>query len=323
MSSHVDYLLKRLFLLVPVLFIVSAAIFLLLRIIPGDPALLVLTGPGGGGQASPDAVAKVRAQLGLDRPIYAQYFSWLWSLLRLEGARSYVTGGAVLPDIAPKILVTIQVALLSTVLSILVAVPLGIISAMKPDSWVDMAARLLSVSGLCIPSFWTATLVVVSLSRFFGWVPPLGFVTLFDDPWTNIQQIIWPVLILAYHNAAVISRMTRSGMLEVLRQEYVRTARSKGLRERYVILRHSLRNALLPVVTIMGVQFSILLSGAVIVETIFSVPGLGRQMIVSILNRDYPTVETIVAVFAFFVVLSNLLIDLLYTQLDPRVELRT
>jgi len=305
----------------PVLFGVSVLIFVLMRVIPGDVARLLLSGGGEGGVASEQAVAKVRQELGLDKPLHVQYVNWIVSIARLEGGHSYFSGRPVFQEIAQRLPLTVELAAFTIVVAVLIAVPLGALAAVRQDTWLDYVLRVVSIGGLAMPTFWTATLIILGLAVIFGALPPLGVTSnLFDDPLRTLQQLVWPALALGYYDAAMISRMTRSQMLEVLRQDYVRTAWAKGLRERMVILRHALRNAVLPVITIIGLQFAYLLGGTVIMEKIFFLPGMGSALVDSIIRRDYPVIENIVVLFAFMVLAVNLVIDVLYAWLDPRIR---
>jgi len=215
---------------------------------------------------------------------------------------------------------TIELALLAIVLSLLVALITGILSAVHQDTWVDYLFRVVSIAGLSIPNFWLGTLIILALSQVFLWTPPLGYVEFFEDAWTNLQQIIWPALALGYSLAAVTSRMTRSAMLEVLRQDYIKTAWAKGLAGQAVVLRHALRNALLPMITLSSIQLGHLLGGTVIMETIFTLPGVGRYLVDGIFHRDYPVTQTIVVMMGFIFVCINLVVDLFYAWLDPRIR---
>ncbi len=305
----------------PVLFGVSVLIFVLMRVIPGDVARLLLSGGGEGGVASEQAVAKVRQELGLDKPLHVQYVNWIVSIARLEGGHSYFSGRPVFQEIAQRLPLTVELAAFTIVVAVLIAVPLGALAAVRQDTWLDYVLRVVSIGGLAMPTFWTATLIILGLAVIFGALPPLGVTSnLLDDPLRTLQQLVWPALALGYYDAAMISRMTRSQMLEVMRQDYVRTAWAKGLRERMVILRHALRNAVLPVITIIGLQFAYLLGGTVIMEKIFFLPGMGSALVDSIIRRDYPVIENIVVLFAFMVLAVNLVIDVLYAWLDPRIR---
>ena len=315
-----QYLARRLLMFVPVLLGVSLLIFGLMRVLPGDVAMMILAGNSGEGSVSQAQLQTLRHQLGTDRPIYEQYGRWIWGLATLDAGRSLKTDQPVLDEIQRRFPITLELAVLTGVIATIIALPLGVVSAIRQNTWLDYAMRFISIAGLAAPTFWIGTLMILAMVRFFDWIPPLGFSSVFDDPVTNMQQIIWPALALGYHFVAVVSRMTRSQMLEVMRQDYIRTAWSKGLRERLVIYRHALKNALIPIVTLMGIQFAFLLGGTVIMETIFVIPGLGRSLVESITYRDYPMVQVIVMLFALVILVSNLLVDLVYAWLDPRIS---
>ena len=262
-------------------------------------------------------------------PIYRQYYNWISSFVQGDLGTSYATKTSVARELfgqgfqgfiqRSRFMATLEIAVLAVTLSALIGIPLGIIMALRQDSWIDYALRVLTITGLAMPTFWTATLVILGLTIYFDWLPPLGYKGFFEDPITNLKQIAWAVVPLGFNSAAFKARLTRSQMLEILRQDYVRTARSKGLMERVVIYRHALKNAMLPVITIIGLQFAILMGGTVIIEVIFNVPGLGRTLIQAIGSRDYPVVQALVMLFALILVVSNLLVDLFYTWMDPRI----
>ncbi|MDO8530639.1 MAG: ABC transporter permease [Dehalococcoidia bacterium] len=315
-----QYLARRLVMFIPVLLGVSLLIFALMRVLPGDVALMILAGSSGEGSVTQEQLRTLRHKLGTDRPVYEQYARWIWGLATLDAGRSLKTDQPVLDEIRRRFPITLELAVLTAVIATIVSLPLGVISAIRQDTWLDYVMRIISIAGLAAPTFWIGTLMILAMVRFFNWIPPLGFASLIDDPATNIQQVIWPALALGYHFVAVVSRMTRSQMLEVMRQDYIRTAWSKGLRERFVIYRHALKNALIPVITLMGLQFAFLLGGTVIMETIFVIPGLGRTLVESITFRDYPMVQAIVMLFAVVILVSNLFVDLVYAWLDPRIS---
>jgi peptide/nickel transport system permease protein len=296
-------------------------VFGLMNVLPGDVARMILVGPGGEGGAKPEDVAKLRAQLGLDRPLPVQYADWLWGVARLDVGNSLWSSEPVFKELKQRIPLSLELAVMASVISIVLAIPSGVISAVKQGTWMDYVARVLSITGLSMPNFWVGTLIILFLVYQFGWTPPLGYTGLMDDPWKNFQQLIWPALALGFGQAAIISRMTRSSLLEVMREDYVRTARSKGLGERSVIMRHAIRNALLPVVTLCAIQFGYILGGTVVMETVFSLPGVGRYLVDAIAHRDYPVVQTLVLLFAIVFVLINLVVDIVYTKLDPRIRL--
>ena len=313
------YVLRRLIATVPVLLAVSIIVFLIMRVAPGDVAQVLLAGESGSA-ASLEEVRQLRAQLGLDRPYLVQYAAFIGGLITVNPGKSLWTGQPVMAELRQRIPITLQLALMAVLISWLVALPVGVLSAVFQDTWVDYMLRVFSVAGLALPAFWTGTLMVLVLAQYLQWLPPLGYVSPLDNPRANIQQFIWPALIIGYTAAAILSRMTRSSVLEVLREDYVRTARAKGLGGAVVVGRHVLKNALAPVLTLSVVQIGNLLGGSVISETIFTLPGVGRFLVDAILHRDYPVVQTIVVMFAVVVVTLNLLMDLLYAWFDPRTR---
>jgi peptide/nickel transport system permease protein len=314
-----EYLLRRLLITLPVLLAVSIIIFLIMHVAPGDAARMMLSGSTGETVADEATVAKLRTQLGLDRPYVVQYADFMFGLIRFDPGKSLWSGLPITQEIADRAPITLELAVLAAIISWLIALPTGMLSAVRRDTWVDYVFRVVSVAGLAVPVFWLGTLVVLALSTWFRWTPPLGY-TGVSDPGRNIQQFIWPAVVLGYSGAAVLSRMTRSAMLEVLREDFVQTARAKGLRERVVVGRHALKNALLPVITLSAIQLGHLLGGAVISESIFALPGIGRFLVDGIFHRDYPVVQTIVVLLAVVFVLLNLVVDVLYAWLDPRIR---
>lgn len=281
--------------------------------------MIILSGAGDV-RVDPQRYAELRHQLGLDLPLYQQYGSWLWGLLHLDGGTSLYSGKPVFSEVAQALPITLELAILSTLISLMIAIPVGVISAVRQDTVWDYSLRVFAISGLAMPNFFTGSMLILGLVIFFLWLPPLEFASLFQNPAVNLQQMIWPALVLGHDHAAILSRMVRSTMLEVLRQDYVRTALSKGLLDRHVIVRHALRNALLPVVTLLGVQFGRMLGGTVIVESIFVLPGMGSRFVDGVLNRDWVMVQTLVTLFAFAFLLINVLVDLTYASLDPRIR---
>lgn len=326
-----QYIIRRLFLFVPVLLGVSVLIFVLMRVVPGDVALMVLVGPGGEASVDPQLYQQVRSKLHLDRPLFvdftnpargSQYGEWVWGLIQGDWGKSLRNDTPVLKEILLRFPLTFEIATLTAIIAVLIAIPLGIIMAARPDGWIDYIARVVSIGGLAMPSFWVAALMLLFMVIWFKTMPPLGYTHIWDQPWTNISQVIWASLALGYFKASIVARMTRSALLEELGQDYIRTALSKGLRERVVLFRHALRNAMLPVVTLVGAQYAALMSGTVIMEALWNLPGLGNSLIDSIKFRDYPMVQGLVMVFAFIVIVANLLVDLVYAWLDPRVRYR-
>jgi peptide/nickel transport system permease protein len=294
-------------------------VFVIMRVIPGDVTLLILGGDQTG-RIDPQQLAAMRHQLGLDQPIAVQFGTWLWSVLRLDFGTSLWTGQPVIEEVLIRLPLSLEVAILATIVSVLLAIPLGMIAAVRQDTWVDYAIRILSIGGQAIPSFWVGILVILFLVIYFGWGPPLEFTPPWVDPWANFQQLVWPVLTVGYRYAAVTTRMTRSTVLEVLREDYIRTAWAKGLRQRAVVIRHALKNAMLPVITLVGTEFAFLIGGLVVTETVFTLNGVGRFVVDAVAHRDYPVVQALVFLIALCFVVVNLLIDLTYAWFDPRIR---
>lgn len=311
------YIAKRLLLTIPTLIGVTLIVYGLIRFIPGDPVTVQL---GDTGRASEEDIERIKDTLGLNDPWYEGYGDWVWGVARGDFGESLWTGREVRGDILDRLPVTLELAGLAVLFSMLIAVPGGIISAARQDGAADYSIRVLSILGLSIPGFWLGTLMFVLPPRWFDWTPPIIYHEFIDDPIANLQQFWLPAIILGLALAASTMRITRSAMLEVLRQDYIRTAWAKGLRERSVIIRHALKNAMIPVITLVGLQFSVLLGGTVIIEQIFSLPGLGRLTLEAITQRDYPVIQGTVLFIATIFVLMNLLIDLSYAWLDPRIR---
>jgi peptide/nickel transport system permease protein len=313
------YIIRRLLLAIPVLLISSLIVFGLMRVMPGD-ALTALMAESG--NVSERELQKLRKDLGLDLPYYEQYLIWLWQMVSLNPGYSIFTSEPIPVALKKSIPVTIELALLAMILGLVIAIPLGVLSATRQDKPSDYVGRLVAISGLSLPDFWLGTLVITFAAIWFGWIPPLGYASVWESPWTNLQQFLLPAAVLGFRLSAATMRMTRSTLLEVLREDYVRTAWAKGLGERVIIYKHALKNALIPVVTIVGGQLGTLLAGTVIVETIFALPGMGRLTVEAILYRDYPIVQTNVMLVAGTLVTLNLLVDLTYAWLDPRIRYR-
>jgi peptide/nickel transport system permease protein len=314
----IRYIARRTLLIVPVLVGLSIAVFLMLRLIPGDVVDVIL---GSEGSASPERLAELRKIFGLDQPLPAQYLAWIASLLSGDFGRSIRTSRPILPDVLARIPVTYQLAVMAMVLSLVLAVPLGVVSSVKRSTSVDSLVRIVGLLGLSIPNFWLASMLILLVSQHFrGSLPTYGYVYPNQDLLGSFRSLLLPALALAAANMAILMRMTRSSMLDVLRQEYVLTARAKGLVERLVLYRHALRNALIPVVTVAGVQVGYLLGGAVIIEQIFALPGLGTLVLNGISQRDYPVVQAGMLFIAASFVLVNLAVDVLYAYLDPKIH---
>ncbi len=311
------YIIRRLVVAMPSLLIVTILIAGLLRLQPGDVVMARLSESG---YLTQEDVDEMRAELGLDKSFPVQYVDWVTGVLQGDLGVSLWTGRDVLETLATRSRVSIQLAMMAMIVAVVTAIPLGIISAVRQDSWMDYAARMFSITGLSVPDFFLATMLLYILSVWVGWLPDFGYTPPWEDPWANMQAFVFPALIVGYRSSAINARMTRSAMLEVLRQDYVRTARAKGLIERVIIFKHALRNALIPVITIMGSQLTFLLGGLVIVEVVFSLPGVGTLGFEAIQVRDYPVVQGVVFFTAILFIVSNLLIDLSYAVIDPRIR---
>ena len=314
------YLAKRLLLIVPTLLGVASLVFVIMRVIPGDVALLILGGDSG--QIDRAQLAAMHRQLGLGQPLVVQFGTWLWGVVRFDFGTSLWTGRPVVEELLIRLPLSLELAFLATGVSVLIAIPLGMLAAARQDTWVDYVVRVVSIGGLAIPSFWVGILVILLLVIYFGWGPPLEFTPPWVDPWANFQQMVWPVITVGYRYAAVTTRMTRSTVLEVLREDYIRTAWAKGLAERVIVIRHALKNAMLPVITLIGTEFAFLIGGLVVTETVFTLNGVGRFVVDAVAHRDYPVVQALVFVIAFGFVIVNLLIDLTYAWFDPRIRYR-
>jgi peptide/nickel transport system permease protein len=316
-----SYVLRRLALFVPTLLGVSILIFVLMRLVPGDIAEILVYQTGSEASAvQKRQIQQIRDELGLSRPVVVQYLRWVGDALRGDFGKSYTQRRPVADILKERFPRSMELAFLTIVIAVAWAIPLGVVSAVRQNTALDYLARAVSLSGLSLPLFFTGALILYALVRFFRWLPPLEFVPLTENPLENLKQLIWPALAQAYYISAPITRLTRSQMLEVIRQDYVRTARAKGLAERAVVYRHALRNSLLPVVTFIGWWGGRLLGGVVIMEIIFSVPGMGTALVQAVSYRDYPTVQALILVMALVFLVVNLAVDLLYAWLDPRIR---
>jgi len=302
-----------------VLWLVSLVIFSLVRILPGDAVIMQLDQAAA---PTPEALTRARQELGLERTFLAQYRTWVTGAVQGDLGRSLVTRRPVTQELLKRINLTSHLAVMAVVVALLIAIPIGVLSAVKQDTMSDYVGRLFAILGLSLPDFWLATVVITFLAIWFQWIPPIGFAPLWVDPVRCLSQLLIPAVIIGARLAAVSMRMTRSSLLEVLGQDYIRTARAKGVRERAVVVRHALKNAFIPVVTVVGQQFSVLLGGTVIVEFIFLQPGVGSLILDAVLLRDYTLIQGAVLFFATVIVVTNLLVDLSYAWLDPRIRYR-
>jgi peptide/nickel transport system permease protein len=315
------YILKRLLAMIPTLIGVAVLIFLLLRVIPGDVVEARYIGEGSVFQ-SQELMDIERKRLGLDQPLWKQFTSWMWGIVRLDFGLSMWTGSPISEEIELRFALSLQLALMASAIATLLAIPLGILAALKQDTWVDYAVRVFSISGLAMPSFWLGILMILSMLIFFHWLPPMVFTPLWVDPWENLAKLIWPALAVGYRYCAVGTRMMRSTMLEVLREDYIRTARAKGLWLKMILARHALKNAILPVLTIISLEFAFLLGGLVVTEQVFNLNGLGMLFVEAIARRDYTLTQALVLLTATAFLIVNFVVDIAYAWLDPRIRYR-
>jgi peptide/nickel transport system permease protein len=315
------YVIRRVLLFLPTLIGASMLIFVLMRLVPGDIAEILVYQTGSESSAiQKRQIQQIRRELGLDRPVPVQYLDWAAGAIRGDFGQSYFQRRPVRDILLERFPRSMELALLTLLIAVVWAIPLGVVSAVRQNTAIDYLARALSLSGLSLPIFFTGALILYGLVRFFRWLPPLEFVSFTENPLENLKQLIWPALAQAYYISAPITRLTRSQMLEVVRNDFIRTARAKGLAERAVVYRHALRNSLLPVVTFIGWWGGRLLGGLVIMEVIFVVPGMGTALVQAVSQRDYPTVQALVFLMALVFLIVNLAVDLLYAWLDPRIH---
>jgi peptide/nickel transport system permease protein len=314
------YTVRRLLAIIPTIFLISIFVFFIMRVMPGDVALLLLGGPDSNQSFTEEELEEVRDRLGLNDPLPVQYIHWLEDLAFHKGGKSLFTNEPVFDEVARRLPLTLELTIGSIILAHLIAIPAGIFSALRRNSLMDHGVRLFSITGLAIPNFWLGIIIILLLVNTFNYSIPLGYVSPFEDPWKNFQQHIFPTLVLGTALSASVARMTRATMLETLREDYVRTARAKGLRGSTVIMRHVLRNSILPVMTISALQLGALISGTVVTERVFSLPGVGRFIVDAIFQRDYIVVQTIVLFFGVVYMLINLATDLAYAVVDPRIR---
>ena len=316
-----QYIVKRLLAMIPTLLGVAILIFVLLRVVPGDVVEARYLAQGSQ-FVSQDLMNQERAKLGLDKPLWQQFTSWMAGLFRLDFGVSMWTGAPISEEIKLRFALSLQLALMASCIATLLAIPLGIIAAIKQDTWVDYAVRVFSIAGLATPSFWLGILMILTMLVVFKWIPPMVFTPFWVDPWLNLQQLIWPALAVGYRYSAVGTRMMRSAMLEVLREDYIRTARAKGLWLKLILARHALKNAILPVLTIISLEFAFLLGGLVVTEQVFNLNGLGMLFVEAIARRDYTLTQALVMLVATVFLLVNFFVDIAYAWLDPRIRYR-
>ncbi len=314
------YVLTRLAMMVPTLLGVAVLTFLLLRVIPGDVVTLKYSGEGA--FVPRETIDAERTRLGLDKPLVEQFVDWIGGAARFDFGLSMWTGRPIAQEIAIRLPLSVELAVLATLVAVVLAIPLGALAALYHDTWLDYVIRVLSIGGLAMPSFWLGIVLILVLLALFRWTPPVTFTPFFEDPLANLSQLIWPALAVGYRYSAVAARMTRSSLLEVLREDYIRTARAKGLGGWSVVVGHALRNALMPVVTVIGLEFAFLIGGLVVTEQVFNLNGIGKLMVEAITRRDYTMTQALVLLSATVYVVVNFLVDMFYVVLDPRVSYR-
>jgi peptide/nickel transport system permease protein len=313
------YIIRRLLLVIPSLIGVAVAVFFLIRVMPGDVVVVKLRADGVA--VSEDAIIAERKRLGLDKSIGYQFVDYMWGLAHFDLGKSLWTGDKVVNEIMIRFPVSLQIAIMATLIAVFIAIPLGTISALYRDTWIDYTVRVLAVSGLAIPSFWLGMIIVMSLITIFGWLPQIGYVSIFENPMANLAALFWPALSVGYRYAAVATRMMRSALLEVMREDYIRTARAKGVFRRIITRRHAMRNAMLPVVTVIGLEFAFLIGGLVVTEQVFNINGIGKLFVDATTRGDFTLIQGLVLLIAVTFILVNLVVDLLYAWLDPRIRL--
>jgi peptide/nickel transport system permease protein len=306
--------------MIPTLVGVAALIFFLMRVVPGDVVELRFSGESS--FASKQQLDQERARFGLDRPLWRQFVEWMWGLARFDFGRSMWTGAPISEEIRLRFMLSLELAILATIVAVVLAIPLGVIAALKQDTWVDYAVRIFSLAGIATPSFWLGIVLILGLLIIFRWLPPM----VYTPPWVslsqNLAQLIWPALAVGYRYSAVATRMTRSAMLEVLREDYIRTARAKGMVEQLVLTRHALKNAMLPVLTVIGIEFAFLMGGLVVTEQVFNLNGLGLLFVQAVAHRDYTLTQALVLLVAAIFIVVNFVMDLMYAWIDPRIRYR-
>jgi len=318
------YTVKRVLLMIPTLIGAAIVVFSLLRLIPGDVCELRMAGDGA--YVDQAAIELCRDKLGINDPFFVQFFDFLKGFVVFDLGESMWTNRAITTEIGLRFQLSLQIAIMATIVSVAISIPMGTISAIKQNTWIDYAVRTFSIAGIAIPSFWLGIMIILGLlittQAWFGvaWMPPIEYVSPFEDPVGNLTQLIWPALATGYRYSAVATRMTRSALLEVLREDYVRTARAKGLLEKVIINRHALKNAMLPVVTVIGIEFAFLMGGLVVTEQVFNLNGLGKLFVESVTNHDYALTQALVMLVVLIFVITNFIVDIFYAWLDPRIR---
>jgi peptide/nickel transport system permease protein len=314
------YIFQRVLLMIPTLIGVAVLIFLMLRIMPGDVVEVKLRGDGG--NVSQETIEAERHRLGLDKPMIVQFKDWMVGVATFNLGKSMWTDRPVSEEIAIRFELSFQIAIMATLIGVLIAVPFGTLSALYRDTWFDHMVRILAIGGIAVPAFWFAMLIILALLATFNWLPPITFTPIYKDPWANLSQLIWPAMATGYRLAAVQSRVIRSSLLEVLNEDYIRTARAKGVYEKVVLFRHALRNALLPAITVIGLEFAFLMGGLVVTEQVFNLNGVGKLFVQSVARSDFTLIQGIVMMIAIFYIVTNLVVDILYAVFDPRIRYR-
>ncbi|MBM3538340.1 MAG: ABC transporter permease [Alphaproteobacteria bacterium] len=314
------YAVQRLLLAIPTLIGVAIVSFFLLRVVPGDVVEVKLRGDGGA--VTQETIDMERKRMGLDKPLMAQFGDWMLGLATLNLGKSMWTDRPVVEEIAIRLELSLQVAIMASLVAVMLAVPLGTIAALMRGTWVDYVVRIITIAGLSIPSFWLGLMIMLMLLVLFNWLPPITFTPLYVDPKANLTQLIWPAMAVGYRYSAVTARMVRSQLLEVMNEDYIRTARAKGVYEKLVITRHALRNALLPAITVLGLEFAFLIGGLVVTEQVFNLNGIGKLFVQSVSRNDFTLIQGMVMMIAGFYIIVNLTIDMLYAVFDPRIRYR-
>ena len=319
-----QYIFKRLLLVIPTLFGAAVLVFLLLRLIPGDICDMRLAGEGG--LVDEETLNTCRVLMGIDKSLWLQFVDFIWGFIRFDLGISMWTGQPISYEIGLRFHLSLQVAIMATLSAIVISIPLGTISAIKQNTWIDYFVRAFSIAGIAIPSFWLGIIIILGLlitTQYFSgtpWMPPIQFKPIWEDPMHNLSQLLWPAIATGYRYSAVATRMTRSTLLEVLREDYVRTARAKGLLEKVIINRHALKNAMLPVVTVIGIEFAFLMGGLVVTEQVFNLNGLGKLFVEAVDHHDFTLTQALVMVVVTIFVFTNLIVDIFYAWLDPRIR---
>ena len=312
------YAINRILLMIPTLIGVAILVFILLRLMPGD--IVELRFRAEGGNVPQEIIDAERARLGLDKPLLIQFFVWIKGLAVGDFGTSMWTGRPVIDEILSRLPLSLEVAILATILATAISIPLGTLSAVFQNTWIDYVVRIFAIAGLAVPSFWLGMLIILTLLLNFNWIPPLTYTPLWEDPVRNLSQLIWPALAVGYRYSAVATRMMRSTLLEVMQEDYIRTARAKGVHERWVVARHAMRNAMLPVITVIGLEFAFLIGGLVVTEQVFNLNGIGKLFVETVARGDYTMVQALVMLIAVFFIVLNIVVDLLYAALDPRIR---